>query len=70
MSVNGGATIEVLFPVTGYDWAGDLIKDFMVRLSGFNVDRENIITITADRYEGGSGLSGWAPDFDRIGVVG
>lgn len=63
ISVNGGAAQQVTFPLTGYNWDGDLIKGFKVRLSGFNVNGSNQVNIT------GNSNSQWAPDFDRIGVV-
>lgn len=69
ISVNGRLPQEVLFPLTGYDWLRDSLDNFLVRLSGFDVNSVNNITITASKYEGGMGLSGWAPDIDSIGIV-
>lgn len=69
VSVNGAVPQEVLFPLTWYDWLRDSLDNFLVRLSGFDTEIENNITVTATRYEGGLGLSGWAPDIDSIGVV-
>ncbi|KAF4556769.1 Alpha galactosidase A-like protein 1 [Elsinoe fawcettii] len=66
ISVNGGAPVTVEFPLTGYEWTRDLIKGYKVRLFGFNAGSDqNIIRITA-----ATGVSGYAPDFDRIGIVG
>ena len=74
VSVNGGPGQEVLFPVSGYDWERDVLRGFLVRLEGFEVGEgvRNNVTVRASRREGGEmfPLSGWAPDFDRIGVVG
>ncbi|PNS14610.1 hypothetical protein CAC42_1632 [Sphaceloma murrayae] len=65
LSVNGGAAVTVEFPLTGYNWERDLLKGYKVRLSGFNTAGENTITVGA-----ATGVTTWAPDFDRIGVVG
>jgi len=69
--VNGGEAVEVHFPVTGYDWERDVLRGFVVRLDGFEVEKENSVSISAS-IGGGEGefpLSGWAPELDRIGVV-
>ncbi|KAJ1568945.1 hypothetical protein HK405_011932 [Cladochytrium tenue] len=64
VSVNGGTATEVYFPISGYNWDTDVWKSFLVELSGFNTSGPNTITIN-----GGTYLSQYAPDFDRIGVV-
>ncbi|KAI9362014.1 glycoside hydrolase superfamily [Zopfochytrium polystomum] len=64
VSVNGGPATEVYFPVTGYNWDTDVWRSFLVELSGFNTSGANTITV-----KGGTYLSQYAPDFDRIGVV-
>jgi alpha-galactosidase len=64
ISVNGGASQSVAFPLTGYNWDKDVTKGFLVRLSGFNTGGDNTITIS-----GSSSVSPYAPNIDRIGVV-
>ncbi|KAI0490187.1 alfa-D-galactopyranosidase/beta-L arabinopyranosidase [Xylaria cf. heliscus] len=62
ISVNGGPAQTVSFPLSGYNWVTDIYKGYGVTLSGFSTDKTNTIKI--------SGVStGWAPDFDRIGVI-
>ncbi|KAF2225170.1 putative alpha-galactosidase [Elsinoe ampelina] len=65
VSVNGGQAVTVTFPLTGYNWEKDLVKGYKVRLSGFNVGGENTVTVGA-----ATGVTAWAPDLDRVGVVG
>ncbi|KAF4554252.1 Alpha galactosidase A-like protein 3 [Elsinoe fawcettii] len=65
VSVNGGAAVTVTFPLTGYNWERDLLKGYKVRLSGFNTNGDNTITVGS-----ATTVTTWAPDFDRIGVVG
>jgi len=62
VAVNGGTPVQVMFPVTGYDWEGDRLEGFKVRLVGFAVGEKNRLTIKAARW------SKYAPDIDRIGV--
>ncbi|KAF2763472.1 glycoside hydrolase [Pseudovirgaria hyperparasitica] len=62
ISVNGGTPRTVSFPVTGYNWDADVYKSYAVELSGFSTTGVNTIAIS------GSG-SGYAPDFDRIGII-
>ncbi len=64
ISVNGGAAKEIYFPLSGYNWDTDVYKNFLVELDGFKTSGPNTISIS-----GGSYLSQYAPDFDRIGVV-
>jgi alpha-galactosidase len=62
ISVNGGAGQTVSFPLSGYNWDKDVTRGYKVDLTGFKVGGGNTIKI--------SGVSGgYAPDFDRIGVV-
>lgn len=62
ISVNGGAAVTVSFPLSGYNWDKDVYKEFKVELSGFKTDATNTISI--------SGVNGgYAPDFDRVGIV-
>lgn len=62
--VNGGNPQEILFPLSGYNWAQDVWQGFKVDLSGFNVGTANTLAISGGHY-----LSRYAPDIDRIGVV-
>ncbi|TDZ30466.1 putative alpha-galactosidase D [Colletotrichum spinosum] len=62
VTVNDGAAQTVSFPLSGYNWDVDVFRGYAVELSGFKVDGPNIIKIS------GAG-TGFAPDFDRIGVV-
>lgn len=62
VSVNGGAPVNVSFPLSGYDWDTDKYANYLVELSGFKTNGANTIKIS------GSG-SGYAPDIDRIGVL-
>ncbi|KAI0876252.1 alfa-D-galactopyranosidase/beta-L arabinopyranosidase [Hypoxylon argillaceum] len=62
ISVNGGPAQTVSFPLSGYNWDSDIYSGYGVDLSGFNTQGSNSITIS------GSG-TGWAPDFDQIGVI-
>lgn len=62
ISVNGGASQSISFPLSGYNWDADVYKGYPVQLSGFNTGGTNTISIT------GVGTT-WAPDFDRVGVV-
>ncbi|KAI1427663.1 alfa-D-galactopyranosidase/beta-L arabinopyranosidase [Xylaria sp. FL1777] len=62
ISVNGGPAQTVSFPLSGYNWDKDIYAGYSVQLSGFNTGGTNTIKIS------GAG-TGWAPDFDRIGVV-
>lgn len=70
ISVNGGEGVEVLFPVSGYDWERDVLRGFLVRLGGFVVGQANTISVEA---VGGGGsefpLSGWGPEIVGVGVV-
>ncbi|SNX87139.1 related to Alpha-N-acetylgalactosaminidase precursor [Melanopsichium pennsylvanicum] len=61
ISVNGGTSQTVNFPLTGYNWSKDVIKGHKVRLAGFEAGQNNSITI--------SNPSAYAPDFDRIGYI-
>lgn len=65
ISVNGGAAQTVEFPLTGYNWERDLLKGYKVRLSGFNTNGDNTIHVVA-----ATSVTTWAPDFDRVGVIG
>ncbi|KAJ8117315.1 hypothetical protein ONZ43_g4236 [Nemania bipapillata] len=60
--VNGGPAQTVSFPLSGYNWASDIYAGYSVDLSGFSTTGPNSISIS------GSG-TGWAPDFDQVGVV-
>ena len=62
VSVNGGASVNVSFPLSGYNWDTDVYANYLVELSGFTAGKANTITIS------GAG-SGFAPDIDRVGVV-
>jgi len=62
ISVNGGAGITVLFPLSGYDWYGDVLPSYKVRLSGFTSGSQNTITVQSASGQGN------APDIDRIRV--
>jgi alpha-galactosidase len=62
--VNGGNPQEILFPLSGYNWAQDVWQGFKVDLSGFTVGTANTLAISGGHY-----LSRYAPDIDRIGVV-
>ncbi|KAL5326260.1 hypothetical protein ACEPPN_007398 [Leptodophora sp. 'Broadleaf-Isolate-01'] len=62
ISVNGGAAVTVLFPLSGYNWSGDVLPSYKVRLSGFKSGGQNTISI-----QSASG-QGHAPDIDRIRV--
>ncbi|GAM82599.1 hypothetical protein ANO11243_005810 [Dothideomycetidae sp. 11243] len=63
ISVNDGTPVYVEFPNTGYEWTKDVLMGYKVRLSGFNTTVTNSISVTAD-----TGISAYAPDFDRISV--
>ncbi|KDN37121.1 carbohydrate-binding module family 35 protein [Tilletiaria anomala UBC 951] len=65
VSVNNGLSQQVYFPLSGYNWDKDVWKSFLVELSGFQPGKENTISIS-----GGTYLSQYAPDIDRVGVVG
>ncbi|KAK0122485.1 hypothetical protein ONS95_010716 [Cadophora gregata] len=62
ISVNGGAGVTVLFPLSGYDWYGDVLPAYKVRLSGFTSGSSNTIKIQSLSGQGN------APDIDRIQV--
>jgi alpha-galactosidase len=62
ISVNGGTSQIISFPLSGYDWDTDVFRGYRVELSGFNTTGSSTITIS------GSGTA-YAPDFDRIGIV-
>ncbi|KAJ4993329.1 hypothetical protein SVAN01_01304 [Stagonosporopsis vannaccii] len=62
ISVNGGAAKRISFPLTGYNWDKDVLKNYAVELSGFSTTGTNTIVIKG--FE-----SAYAPDFDRVGVV-
>ncbi|KAG4434049.1 hypothetical protein IFR05_010471 [Cadophora sp. M221] len=62
ISVNGGAAVTVLFPLSGYNWNGDVLPSYKVRLSGFNSGGQNTISIQSTPGQG------HAPDIDRIRV--
>ena len=64
VSVNNGPAKQVYYPLTGYNWDTDVWQSFLVELDGFNTNAANNITIS-----GGTYLSQYAPDLDRIGVV-
>ncbi|PWY97017.1 glycoside hydrolase [Testicularia cyperi] len=59
ISVNGATATTVSFPLTGYNWDKDVTKRYKVRLTGFNPNAANTITI--------SNANNYAPNFDRIG---
>lgn len=63
ISVNNGPQQIVSFPLSGYNWDTDINKGYNVELSGFYTHRQNNISIS------GVG-NAWAPDFDRLGVIG
>lgn len=63
IKVNDRAPVLVKFPVSGYSWESPM-KSFKVLLWGFKVNFDNVIEISVAPE-----VSGWAPDFDRIGVV-
>jgi len=71
LSVNGGVGVHVLFPVTGYDWASDVLDAFLVELAGFDVHAENEVSVRgwAAERDGEFPLSGWAPEFCGVAVV-
>ncbi|KAI0403484.1 alfa-D-galactopyranosidase/beta-L arabinopyranosidase [Xylaria palmicola] len=62
ISVNGGPAQTVSFPLSGYNWDTGIHAGYGVELSGFSTQEPNSIRIS------GAG-TGWAPDFDRIGVI-
>lgn len=62
ISVNGGPEKTVSFPFSGYTWEADVSKDYVVELSGFDVNGPNSIKISGVQ-------TGWAPDFIRIGLL-
>lgn len=62
--VNGGEEQSVSFPLSGYNWDTDVWKNYRVDLTGFVVGGGNYIEI-----RGGSTLSQYAPDLDRIGII-
>ncbi|SPO37056.1 related to Alpha-N-acetylgalactosaminidase precursor [Pseudozyma flocculosa] len=64
ISVNDGPSVQVSFPLSGYDWDASVAKSYRVQLAGFKrgAAANNKITITADKQ-------GFAPDLDRVGVV-
>ena len=66
ISVNGGAAQSVIFPLSGYNWDKDVLKNYLVRLSGFSTTGTNTIKISG---LSGTGGTRYAPDFDRVGVV-
>jgi alpha-galactosidase len=66
ISVNGGAGVSVQLPLTGYNCGVDVLKNFLVRLSGFNTSGANTIKISG--LSGNDGTKN-APIIDRIGVV-
>lgn len=61
VSVNGGPAQTVSFPISGYDWSLSVAKNYRADLNGFRAGNDNTIAITA--------ASGFAPDFDRVGVI-
>ncbi|CAO1634775.1 unnamed protein product [Sympodiomycopsis kandeliae] len=61
ISVNGGAAQQVSFPISGYDWSLSVAKNYRATLTGFKAGKDNTIAIT--------NTNGWAPDFDRVGVI-
>lgn len=65
ISVNGGAGVPVLFPLTGYNWSANVTQNFLVELSGFQTGGyKNTIEIS-----GLSGSTQYAPDMSRIAVL-
>lgn len=60
ISVNGGSPVNVEFPLSGYNWDGDVAHNYKVTLSGFNAGNGNSIQISGSSY---------GPDLDRIGVL-
>lgn len=63
ISVNNGPQQTVSFPLSGYNWDTDISRGYSVQLSGFYTNKQNNVSIS------GVG-NAWAPDFDRIGVIG
>lgn len=63
ISVNNGPQKTVSFPLSGYNWDTDISRGYSVQLSGFYTNKQNNVSIS------GVG-NAWAPDFDRIGVIG
>lgn len=64
VSVNGGASQQILFPLTGYNWDKDVLKNFKLELTGLKAGQANTIKFEAD-----SSVSQYAPDFDRVGLM-
>lgn len=60
VKVNDGEEQVVSFPLSGYNWDRDVYRGYRVRLSGFDVDGVNTVTVSGE---------GWGPDLVRIGVV-
>lgn len=60
ISVNGASPVNVEFPISGYNWDGDITHNYKVTLSGFKAGNDNSIQISGSTY---------GPDLDRIGVV-
>ena len=60
ISVNGGSPVNVEFPLSGYNWDGDVAHNYKVTLSGFNAGNGNSIQISGSSY---------GPDLDRIGIL-
>lgn len=62
ISVNGGAAQTVSFPLSGYNWDRDVLREWKVELGGFSTSGVNTIVIQG-------AASGYAPDLDRVGIV-
>ena len=63
ISINGGETQIVVFPISGYRW-DDPSKGFKVRLTGFKTGANNTISIRR-----APDVSPDAPMFSRIGII-
>ncbi|KAF5591709.1 alpha-n-acetylgalactosaminidase precursor [Fusarium pseudocircinatum] len=68
ISVNGGNSVDILFPVSGYSWRASVLPDFLVNLTGFSTSKPNNITITGIP-NGVPNTSGYAPNIAGISIL-
>lgn len=68
ISVNGGNPVQIMFPMSGYNWQSSVLKGFLVELTGFSTTGPNNMTITG--IPGGvANTSNYGPNIAGISVA-